>query len=64
MPVALAEWVPHREDLPVRYCDCGTLLSTGNETTSCWACDPAWGRYNMLWSSDLGWALSELLNEG
>lgn len=30
-------YIPHREVLPLRRCaDCGTLLSSANETARCW----------------------------
>lgn len=33
----------HRERKPIRTCtECNAYLSTGNLTTTCWACDPVW----------------------
>lgn len=39
----LSEYRPHREQHPIRHCaDCGTTLSTGNLTDTCWQCEPTW----------------------
>jgi hypothetical protein len=39
----LETYLPHREFLPRRYCDdCGCLLSSGNETSTCHPCVPGW----------------------
>lgn len=33
----------HREAWPARACSgCGAWLTTGNETKTCWACEPSW----------------------
>lgn len=34
----LTEYVPHREELPRRYCDCGVLPSSANATSKCSGC--------------------------
>lgn len=39
----LSEFIPHRELPPARYCaDCKAQLSSFNETSTCWQCDPTW----------------------
>lgn len=39
----LKEYVPHREERPIRHCaDCGALLSSGNLTRQCWAHSKSW----------------------
>jgi hypothetical protein len=39
----LTEYLPHRQVLPRRRCaECEVLLSSMNDTDTCWACDPRW----------------------
>lgn len=62
MPTALSDFIPHRECLPLRYCEeCNAILSTGNETDTCSPCVNGWGRYNVLWHQDFGNALADFL---
>lgn len=47
-----AMFLPHRERLPIRSCaSCGCLLSSANETETCFACFPTWS--DPLHASDL-----------
>lgn len=68
MPVDLADFIPHREAHPLRYCDdCGSVLSTGNESNLCWAHGKTWSAGEQIFShwlrTELGNALDRILAE-
>lgn len=59
-----AEWVPHREQTPVRQCsECKALLSTGNETSECWQCGGTWDATESRLGVLIGEAIDRILAE-